>query len=277
MKRSASAAAWPSGCSLVGEERRVAPRPARRRRASSSRAPSAAAARPGYHLPWPKCTKPFGAEALPSAATADPSRAARLVGPERRRCSTRRASRSSADTNVGSPPIVSRTSCRGEVARRPRGRARRSPPTARRCTAWSRAAIRRCARRTSRWSNSTSHGSTAPVIGRGARRLGRARERDVAFAGEQARRRIEADPAGAGQVDLAPGVQIGEVAVGARPGRRAPSRRASAESGSRTRSAPRGRGAGAAARAATSCRGTSPCRASSVSSVVWTPGSRRMT
>ena len=51
---------------------------------------------------------------------------------------------------------------------------------------------------------------------RGARRLRRARQRDVPFAREQARRRIEADPAGAGQVHLAPGVEIGEVAVGAR-------------------------------------------------------------
>ena len=51
---------------------------------------------------------------------------------------------------------------------------------------------------------------------RGARRLRRARQRDVPFAGEQSRRRIEADPAGARQVHLAPGVEIREVAVGAR-------------------------------------------------------------
>ena len=51
---------------------------------------------------------------------------------------------------------------------------------------------------------------------RRARRLRRARERDVPFAGEQARGRIEADPAGAGQVDLAPRVQVGEVLLGAR-------------------------------------------------------------
>jgi hypothetical protein len=46
---------------------------------------------------------------------------------------------------------------------------------------------------------------------RGGSRLGRAGERDVAFAGEQAGGRIEADPAGARQVDLGPGVQVGEV------------------------------------------------------------------
>jgi len=39
----------------------------------------------------------------------------------------------------------------------------------------------------------------------------RAGERNVAFAGEQARGRIEADPAGAGHIDLGPGVQVGEV------------------------------------------------------------------
>ncbi len=50
-----------------------------------------------------------------------------------------------------------------------------------------------------------------PVDRRGARRLRRARERNVPFAGEQSRRRIEADPAGARQVHLAPCVQVGEV------------------------------------------------------------------
>ena len=51
---------------------------------------------------------------------------------------------------------------------------------------------------------------------RGADGMRRARERDVAFAGEQARGRIEADPAGAGQIDLGPRVQVREVALGAR-------------------------------------------------------------
>ena len=39
----------------------------------------------------------------------------------------------------------------------------------------------------------------------------------MAFAGQQARGRIETDPAGAGQIYLAPGVQVGE--VGGRAGR----------------------------------------------------------
>ena len=38
-------------------------------------------------------------------------------------------------------------------------------------------------------------------------------QRDVALAGDQARGRIEPDPAGAGQIDLGPGVEIGEVGV----------------------------------------------------------------
>jgi hypothetical protein len=48
------------------------------------------------------------------------------------------------------------------------------------------------------------------------RRLWRARQRDVSFAGEQPGGWIETDPAGAGQVDLAPGVQVGEVVIGSR-------------------------------------------------------------
>ena len=49
----------------------------------------------------------------------------------------------------------------------------------------------------------------------GRRRVGRTRERDVAFAGEQPRGRVEPDPAGAGQEDLAPCVQVGEIDLGA--------------------------------------------------------------
>ncbi|GJE58172.1 hypothetical protein MPOCJGCO_0251 [Methylobacterium trifolii] len=40
-------------------------------------------------------------------------------------------------------------------------------------------------------------------------------QRDVPLAAEQARRGVEPDPAGAGQVDLGPGVQVGEVGLGA--------------------------------------------------------------
>ena len=50
---------------------------------------------------------------------------------------------------------------------------------------------------------------------RGVAVVRRGGERDVALAGQQAGGRVEADPAGAGQVDLGPGVQVGEVVVGA--------------------------------------------------------------
>ncbi len=46
-------------------------------------------------------------------------------------------------------------------------------------------------------------------------RVGGAGERQVAFAGQQPRRRVEPDPAGAGNVGLGPRVQVGEVALGA--------------------------------------------------------------
>ena len=51
--------------------------------------------------------------------------------------------------------------------------------------------------------------------GRGRSRLRRARQRNMALACEQARRRVQPHPAGAGQIDLAPGMQIGEIDLGA--------------------------------------------------------------
>ena len=51
--------------------------------------------------------------------------------------------------------------------------------------------------------------------GRGARRLRRRGERNVTFAGEQAGGGVEPDPAGTGDVDFGPGVQVGEVGFGA--------------------------------------------------------------
>ena len=50
--------------------------------------------------------------------------------------------------------------------------------------------------------------------GRGARWIGRAGERQMAFTGEQARRGIEANPTGPWQIGFAPRVQIGEIAIG---------------------------------------------------------------
>ena len=48
-------------------------------------------------------------------------------------------------------------------------------------------------------------------MGAALRGVGRAGERDVAFAGEQAGGGIEADPAGAGEIDFGPRVEVGEV------------------------------------------------------------------
>ena len=50
---------------------------------------------------------------------------------------------------------------------------------------------------------------------RGVAVMRRGGQRDMAFAGEQAGGRIEADPAGAGQIDFAPGMQVGEIDFGA--------------------------------------------------------------
>lgn len=43
----------------------------------------------------------------------------------------------------------------------------------------------------------------------------RAGQRNMAFTGQQARGGVQPNPAGAGQVHLAPGVQIGEIDLGA--------------------------------------------------------------
>ena len=51
---------------------------------------------------------------------------------------------------------------------------------------------------------------------RGGDRVGAGGERDVALAAEQAGGGVEPDPAGAGQIDLGPGVQVGEVGGRAR-------------------------------------------------------------
>ena len=58
------------------------------------------------------------------------------------------------------------------------------------------------------------HSRRAGDRGRTAR-VGCRRERDVAFAREESTGGVEADPAGARNVDLGPGVQIGEVLLGA--------------------------------------------------------------
>ena len=49
---------------------------------------------------------------------------------------------------------------------------------------------------------------------RRAERIGRGGKRDVSLAGQQSRRRIQADPSGAGQIHLRPRMQVGEVGGG---------------------------------------------------------------
>ncbi len=51
-----------------------------------------------------------------------------------------------------------------------------------------------------------------PGDGRRRGRVGRACQRDMTFSGKQSRSRIESDPTRAGQIHLAPGMQVGEVA-----------------------------------------------------------------
>ena len=136
------------------------------------------------------------------------------------------------------------------------------------------------------WGNSVSQVSCSPrgVLGpgvrprdrRGGERIGRAGQRDVALAGEQPRGRVEADPAGAGKVDLGPGVQVGEVGFGPRGAVERCD--VGLELDQVSRDEPGGQAelpqdlhqqpGRVAARAAAA--------ASSVSSQVWTPGSRRI-
>ncbi len=60
-----------------------------------------------------------------------------------------------------------------------------------------------------------AEGHIGAFVGPGDRgctgRIGRTAQRDMALTGEHAGRRIEADPASPGQIDLVPGVQIGNV------------------------------------------------------------------
>ena len=64
---------------------------------------------PGYHLPWLRCTRPLRCPHLLQPRARDPRPAPACAG-RRRRWSTRGSTWLSIETNVGSPPIVSRTS-----------------------------------------------------------------------------------------------------------------------------------------------------------------------
>ena len=111
-----------------------------------------------------------------------------------------------------------------------------------------------------------------PVMGAALVGVGVRSQRDMAFAGQQARGRIEPDPAGARDVDLGPGVQVGEVlacAVRSSASGRSWIEIAGHEARSEAEAAQdlHQQPAGIAAR--------SPTRLASVSSGVCTPGSMR--
>ena len=214
---------------------------------------------PGYHLPWPAWSRPPGANASARRPVSSHDRA-RLSSPSAPTVHST-ASMSSIDTKVGSPPSVRRTS----PATRRSSTAR---PTASMRSHWSSVYgnVTRgssCTRVTElEKSKVTSHGSVAPVTGRGRRRAGRGRQRDVPLPREQPGGGVEAHPAGAGQEDLAPGVEVGEVGRGARRAVEGLRCRRRAARGSPTRTGRRGPGCAGSARAASRCRGTSPapCR-----------------
>ena len=227
---------------------------------------------PGYHLPCPKCRKPFGREACPQALEQQfaefalfrrqrrvvPLGAVHVVdGHERRLAAVRQAD------------IV-----RGEIAvdllaqrvdRLPLGIGVR--PGDARVFVHAGHAHREV-------ELDLRHVGVADHRRRVAR-VGGARERNVAFARQQARRRVEPDPARAGDERFGPRVQVGEIVIGA--GRPIERLHVGHELNEVTRGEARGHAQMAhdlhqqpprvAARAAARC--------SSVSSGVCTPGSMR--
>ena len=169
---------------------------------------------PGYHLPWLRCTSPCGAHCALSRAASTEARC-RLCGPS---ASVVHSGSTwlSMETNVGSPPIGEAHVPRGETIVDPRAERLDGVPR--------RVGVRQ---RHPRILVHSGHDvgevecRLGHVGGTGDRCRGRrmrsCRKRNVPLACEQPRRRVEPDPARAGNVDLGPGVQIGE--VGGRAGR----------------------------------------------------------
>ncbi len=125
MKRLASRLAVP----VVDRSRRRSVRRPSRSAAPSRRQQQPSAQRgsdsPGYHLPWPKCSRPPGANCRFRRLMSVAGQLALLAGRAPSRFHSA-PSMSSIDTNVGSPPIVSRTSPSARSRVDARGRARRS-------------------------------------------------------------------------------------------------------------------------------------------------------
>ncbi len=120
-------------------------------------------------------------------------------------------SMSSIDTNVGSPPIVKRTS---QAARSSSTRRGRAQSICRHCVVGVRLGdARRLVDAPHAHLVAEDHLALVDCAadGRGALRIRRGGQRNVSFAREQPGRRIESDPAGAGEIHLGPRMQVGEI------------------------------------------------------------------
>ena len=189
---------------LVGDQVGILPDRHAVAAARSSPTPSAAATRPDTTSPGRSAAAPRARTGRAAAAGA--CRPARRFGGPSAAVFHSSPSVSSIETNVGSPPIVSRTSPAAEVARRSRGPSRsiachcvvgvglrdpRDPRGSAATAMW----MRELGLGTSSWSprRVLGPGERAGDRGRGLR-VGGAGQRDVPLAGEQPRRRIEARP-----------------------------------------------------------------------------------
>ena len=265
------------GAGRLGSRARSAPdraRSARRPCASSSRAPSAAAARrdttcPGRNAATAPCANRCG-ELAEQHAGQPP-----LLGPSASVFHSA-PSMSSIDTKVGSPPMVSLQPGLRDVALDRLADAEQRLPLRPRCRAWWCAASRAPASPSCRGRTRPRSSSTAPSIGAALDGSGVQASGMWPSPVEQARGRVEADPARARQVDLAPGMEVGEVVPRALGSferllvRRELDQVARGEARGEAEMAQDG------APAASRCRGTSPWRAPASARSVCTPGSRRI-
>ena len=184
-------------------------RPARRPHANARTAPSAATARPDSACRTRVCSAAPGAQRSRSRRISRAGIAAAWSG-RARRCSTPARRYPSAETKVGSPPMVRRTSPAASA------RSTAAPIARMSCHCSSLyGLVTRGVSRTRRHAHVEPEFRLARLHQSGDRRgrlrIGRRGERDMALAGQQAGGGVEADPAGARQIDLGPGVQVGEV------------------------------------------------------------------
>ena len=150
-------------------------------------------------------------------------------------------SKSSIETKVGSPPMVSRTSPASSSASTFLPKA----SSAAQLSSENGLVMRGCSAVAGHLHVEVEIDlgiGRQPDDRRGVAVMRRRRQRDMAFAGQEPRGRVEPDPAGAGQIDLAPGMQIGEVVIGARGAVERLHDRLSTGSDSPSRTARRSRG-----------------------------------